>query len=79
MWGVCVCVCVYVCVYNGIWHSNKKKMKSCHLRQHDEPREYYVKWNKSDWERQIPYDFTHKWNQNKTKWWINKHKAESDL
>ena len=25
----------------------------------DTPREYYAKWNKSDWERQIPYDFTY--------------------
>ena len=30
----------------------------------------YDKWNKSYWERQIPYDFTHKWTlKNK---WINK-------
>ena len=25
----------------------------------DGPRGHYVKWNKSDRERQIPYDFTH--------------------
>ena len=41
----------------------------------DEPGGYYAKWNKSDRERQIPYDFTYWWNlknktnkQNKTKW-----------
>ena len=28
----------------------------------DGPRGYYAEWNKSDWERQIPYDFTHIWN-----------------
>ena len=28
----------------------------------DGPRGYYAKWNKSDKERQIPYDFTHMWN-----------------
>ena len=25
-------------------------------------RGYYAKWNKSDRERQIPYDFTYMWN-----------------
>ena len=28
----------------------------------DKSREYYVKWNKSDSERQIPYDLTCMWN-----------------
>ena len=28
----------------------------------DGPREYYANWNKSDRERQIPYDFTYMWN-----------------
>ena len=23
---------------------------------------YHAKWNKSDWERQIPYDVTYMWN-----------------
>ena len=33
----------------------------------DEPREYYAKWNKSDRERQIPYDLTYMCNlKNKT-------------
>ena len=26
------------------------------------PGGYYAKWNKSDRERQIPYDFTYMWN-----------------
>ena len=34
-------------------------MKSCHLRWHDGPRDYYGKLNKPVRERQIPYDFTH--------------------
>ena len=30
-------------------------------------RVYYAKWNKSVRERQIPYDFPHRWNlRNKT-------------
>ena len=33
-------------------------MKSCHLQQHGWPWGYYAKWNKSDGERQILYDFT---------------------
>ena len=27
---------------------------------------FYAKWDKSDWEWQIPYDFTHMWNLKKT-------------
>ena len=37
----------------------------------DEPRGYYAKWNKFDREKQIPCDFTRKWNL-KTKQ-VNKH------
>ena len=37
----------------------------------DSPWMYYARWNKSDRERQIPYDFTYMWNlkntTNKTK------------
>ena len=33
----------------------------------DGPRGYYAKWNKSEWEGQILYDFTYMWNlKNKT-------------
>ena len=33
----------------------------------DGPRGYHAKWNKSDRERQILYDFTYMWNfKNKT-------------
>ena len=28
----------------------------------DESGVYFAKWNKSDRERQIPYDFTYMWN-----------------
>ena len=27
----------------------------------DQPRGYYAKWNKSEREKQIPYDFTYMW------------------
>ena len=50
----------------------------------DGPRRYYAKWNKSDRERQTPFDLTYMWNlknkmnkQNKhglidteNKWWL---------
>ena len=28
----------------------------------NEPREYFTKWSKSDRERQMAYDITHRWN-----------------
>ena len=40
----------------------------------DGPRRYYGKWNKSDWERQIPYGFTPIGGKKK-----NKRITESDL
>ena len=41
--------------------------KSCHLKEHHEPRGYDAKWNKWGRERQIPYDLTFIWNlKNKT-------------
>ena len=49
-------------------------MKSCHLNKIDGPRGYYAKWNKSDQERQTPYDSTHKWNKK-----VSKQKVESEL
>ena len=44
------------------WHIQKnitqswKRKKSCHLRQQGWTWRYYTKWNKSDRERQMPYD-----------------------
>ena len=32
----------------------------------DGPRGYYAKWNKSDRETQIPYDFAYTWDLKKT-------------
>ena len=46
----------------------KKLMKSCHLRQHEYPRRYIAKWNKS---KKDKYDmiFTYMWNL--IKQWTN--------
>ena len=43
-------------------------MKSCICSNTNGSRGYYAKWNKSDREGQIPYDFVYMWNlKNKTK------------
>ena len=54
--------------YTIEYYSAIKRMKSCHLQQMGVPRGYYSKWNKSDRERQILYDFTFMWKiKNETK------------
>ena len=54
-------------------------MKSCHLWNMDGTRGYYAKWNKSDRERQVLYDFTYMWKLKKTKQ-MNKHnKTEIEI
>ena len=40
----------------------------------DEPRGYYGKWNKSDREGQIPYDFTYMWKSKEQNKWTKKQK-----
>ena len=54
--------------YNEILPSHKKKKRNLAMCDNiDGSRGYYVKWNKSDSEKQIPYDFTYMWNlRNKT-------------
>ena len=47
------------------YHAMKKEW---HLAM-NESSGYYDKWNKSDRERQIPYDFTYVWNLKKQKKW----------
>ena len=45
-------------IYNGIVLGHRKQWNLTICNDIDGPRGYYAKWNKSDWERQIPYDFT---------------------
>ena len=59
---VCVCVCMYIHTHNGILLSHKKELNLAICDNMDGSRGYYDKWNKSDTERQIPYDFIYKWN-----------------
>jgi len=56
-----------VYIHNGILLSHKKQWDLIICNNKNGPRGYYAKWNKSDKERQIPYDFTYIWNlRNKT-------------
>ena len=59
--------------YNEILSSHKKEWNIAICNKMDGPRGYHAKWNKSDRERQIPYDFTCMWNIKQT----NKHKVET--
>ena len=50
-----------VYVYNGILLGNEKEWNPAICSNVYGTGEYYVKWNKSVRERQIPYIFTHMW------------------
>ena len=49
-------------IYNGILLSRKKEWNLATCDNMVGPRRYYAKWNKSDRERQIPYNSTCMWN-----------------
>ena len=56
-------------LYNGILLTHKKEENFTLCDSMDGPREYYGRWKKPARERQIPYDFTLKWNlMNKPNW-----------
>ena len=60
---------IYIDIYKHTmeYYLTIKRRKSYHLQQHDRTRGHYAKWNKSDRERQIPYDLTYMLKLNKTK------------
>ena len=60
---------VVVLMYNGILFSHKKEWNLTICDSMSGPIGYYVKWNKSFRERNLPYDFTYMWN---LKYRINK-------
>ena len=66
-----MCVCVRVCVShicNRILPSHIKEWNFALCSNMDEPGGYSAKWDKSNREKQIPYDFTYMWKlKNKTK------------
>ena len=49
-------------IYNGILLSHKKEWNNAICSNKDGPRDYHIKWSKSDRERQISYDITYMWN-----------------
>ena len=42
----------------------KKEWNNAICSNMDGPRDYHIKWSKSERERQIPYDITYMWNLN---------------
>ena len=51
-----------VFIYNGLLLSHKGGWNNATCSNTDGPRDYHPKWNKSERERQIPYDITYMWN-----------------
>ena len=49
-------------IYNGKLPRHKKEWNNAICSNMDGPRDYYAKWNKSERERQIPYDITYMWD-----------------
>ena len=62
-----------VIICNGIPFGHKKRSNLTICDNMDGPRGHYAKWNKSDRERHIPYDFTYIWHLNNK---INKQKEQ---
>ena len=56
-------------IYNGILSSHKKEWNNAIYSNMDGPNNDHTKWNKSDRERQIPYDITSMWNLKKWYKW----------
>ena len=51
-----------VYIYNGKLLSHKKEWNNAICIYMDGPRDDHTKWNKSERERQIPYDTIYMWN-----------------
>ena len=49
-------------IYNGVLLSHKKEWNNATCSNMDGPRDYHIKWNESERERQISYDITYVWN-----------------
>ena len=57
-----------VYAYNGILLSHKKEWNNAICNDMERPIDYNTKQNKSERERQIPYNITYMWNLKK-KWY----------
>ena len=49
-------------MYAGILLSHQKEWNNAICSYMDGLRDYHTKWNKSERERQIPYNITYMWN-----------------
>ena len=58
-------------IYNELLLSHKKEWNLAIGNNMDGLRGYYARWNKSDRERQILWDFTHMWHLKKQSKWTN--------
>ena len=52
-------------MHNRILLSHTKEQKSVICSNMDGPRDYYIKWSKSDREWQTPYDISYMWTLKK--------------
>ena len=65
-----------VCIHNGLLLSHKKEnLATCNNM--DSLRGYHAKWNQSERERQVPYDFTYMCNLEKQNKGTDKTKTNS--
>ena len=59
----------YTYTHTGILLSHQKEWNIATCNDMNGTRGYYARWHKSVRERQIPYDFTHMWNNKKQYRW----------
>ena len=52
---------IYIYMYTGMLLSHKK-WNNAICSNMDGPRDYHIKWSKSERERQISYNITYMWN-----------------
>ena len=57
-----ICTPIFTQTYRGLLLSHKKEWNLAICNSMDGSRGYYAKWNKSDKERKILYDFIYMWN-----------------
>ena len=58
---VYIYIYIYIYIHNGILLSHKKERNNAICSHMDGPRDYHIKWSKSERER-LPYDIICMWN-----------------
>ena len=53
---------MWLCIHSGILLNHKREWNNAICSNKDGHREYHIKWNKSDRERQLVYCITYMWN-----------------